>query len=68
MRINFKMWSRAISGLVKMESKEEWDRLDLISKWLIATRSGVTIVTVYSSVIAGLLAWRADSRNRRFLN
>jgi len=58
MRINFKMWSRAISGLVKMESKEEWDRLDLISKWLIATRSGVTIVTVYSSVIAGLLAWR----------
>jgi len=58
MKINFTMWGRALSGLVKMDSKEEWDRLDIISKWLIATRSGVTIVTIYSCVIAGLLAWR----------
>jgi len=58
MRINFKMWGQALSGLVKMDSKDEWDRLDVVSKWLIATRSGVTTVTIYSSVIAGLLAWR----------
>jgi 1,4-dihydroxy-2-naphthoate polyprenyltransferase len=58
MKINFRMWGKALSGLVKMESKEEWDRLDVISKWLIATRSGVTIVTLYACVIAGLLAWR----------
>ncbi|HEY5157293.1 MAG TPA: prenyltransferase, partial [Anaerolineales bacterium] len=59
MRINFKMWGQALSGLVKMDGKEEWDRLDVVSKWLIATRSGVTIVTIYSSAIAGLLAWRS---------
>jgi 1,4-dihydroxy-2-naphthoate octaprenyltransferase len=41
-----------------MEDKKEWDALDVVSKWLIATRSAVTMVTVYSCVIAGLLAWR----------
>lgn len=58
MRINFGMWKTALSQLVKMESKKEWDQLDVISKWLIATRSGVTIVTFYSCMIAGLLAYR----------
>jgi 1,4-dihydroxy-2-naphthoate octaprenyltransferase len=58
MHINFKMWGKALSGLVKMESKVEWDRLDIISKWLIATRSGVTSVTAYVCAMAGLLAWR----------
>ncbi len=58
MKINFKMWGTAFSELVKMDSKEEWDQLDVISKWLIATRSAVTVVTIYSGIIAGLLAWR----------
>jgi 1,4-dihydroxy-2-naphthoate octaprenyltransferase len=58
MKINFAMWKKALSGLVKMDSKEEWDRLDVFSKWFIATRSGVTIVTFYSCAIGGLLAWR----------
>ena len=58
MNINFKMWKTALWTLVKMESKEEWDALDPVSKWLIATRSAVTSVTVYACAIAGLLAWR----------
>ncbi|MFH1523348.1 MAG: prenyltransferase, partial [Chloroflexota bacterium] len=58
MKINFAMWKTALSTLVKMEKKEEWDGLDIVSKWLIATRSAVTIVTLYSCVIGGLLAWR----------
>ena len=58
MKINFKMWGTALSTLVKMESKAEWDKLDGVSKWLIATRSAVTVVTIYSGIIAGLLAWR----------
>jgi 1,4-dihydroxy-2-naphthoate octaprenyltransferase len=58
MTINFSMWKKALSTLVKIDKKEEWDQLDVISKWLIATRSAVTIVTLYSCVIAGLLAWR----------
>jgi len=52
------MWKKAISSLVKMDSVEEWKKLDVISKWLIATRSGVTIVTFYTCAIAGILAWR----------
>jgi 1,4-dihydroxy-2-naphthoate octaprenyltransferase len=52
------MWKTAIWTLVKMDKKDEWDKLDFVSKWLIATRSGVTLVTVYTCVIAGLLALR----------
>jgi len=58
MPINFGMWRKASWELIKMDSKQEWEALDLVSKWLIATRAGVTTVTIYSSIIAGLLAWR----------
>ncbi|MHB8776344.1 MAG: hypothetical protein ACYC6R_01095 [Anaerolineales bacterium] len=58
MHINFAMWRKASWQLVKMDDKKEWDALDLVSKWLIATRSAVTLVTVYSCVIAGILAAR----------
>ena len=58
MNINFGMWRKAIWELVKMDDKKEWDALDVVSKWLIATRSAVTTVTIYSCIIAGLLAWR----------
>ena len=58
MGINFAMWRKAIWQLIKLDDKQQWDALDVISKWLIATRSAVTLVTVYSCVIAGLLAWR----------
>lgn len=47
-----------MSSLQKIERKEDWDALDPVSKWLIATRSAVTSVTLYSCAIAGLLAWR----------
>ena len=58
MKINFGMWRKASWELIKMDDKREWEALDVVSKWLIATRSAVTMVTVYSCVIAGLLAWR----------
>ena len=58
MKINFSMWKKASWTLVKIDDKEEWDQLDVISKWLIATRSAVTTVTIYACIIAGLLAWR----------
>lgn len=58
MKINFAMWRKAMWELIKMDDKKEWDALDIVSKWLIATRSAVTLVTVYSCIIAGLLAWR----------
>jgi len=58
MHINFAMWRKASWQLIKMDDKKEWDALDVVSKWLIATRSAVTTVTIYSCIIAGLLAWR----------
>jgi 1,4-dihydroxy-2-naphthoate octaprenyltransferase len=58
MKINFGMWRKASWELIKMDDKNEWNALDVVSKWLIATRSAVTLVTVYSCVISGLLAWR----------
>ena len=58
MKINFGMWRKASWELIKMEDKKEWEALDVVSKWLIATRSAVTTVTIYSCIIAGLLAWR----------
>lgn len=58
MKINFAMWKRALSTLVKIDDKQEWNQLDVVSKWLIATRSAVTTVTLYSCVIAGFLAFR----------
>jgi 1,4-dihydroxy-2-naphthoate polyprenyltransferase len=58
MKINFGMWKKALSVLVKMDEKAEWNALDIISKWLIATRSAVTTVTIYACTIGGLLAIR----------
>ena len=58
MNINFAMWRKASWQLIKMDDKKEWDALDVVSKWLIATRSAVTMVTVYSCIIAGILAAR----------
>ena len=60
MNINFAMWRKASWELIKMDDKKEWDALDVVSKWLIATRSAVTTVTIYSCIIAGFLAWRYD--------
>ncbi len=63
MKINFGMWKKASWELIKMDDKAEWDALDVFSKWLIATRSAVTTVTIYSSIIAGLLAWKDGTFN-----
>lgn len=53
--MNFKMWLKAIQIIPKI-TKEEWDKLDVISRWLIITRAAVLVMTLTSAVIAGLLA------------
>jgi len=58
MHFSVAMWRKASWQLIKMDDKREWDALDVVTKWLIATRSAVTVVTIYSCAIAGLLAWR----------
>ena len=58
--MNFAMWRKALNVIPEV-SKSEWDRLDVISKWLISTRAAVLIMTFISAALAGLFAWRDDS-------
>ncbi len=50
------MWKKALTVIPNV-TKEEWDKLDVISKWLISTRAAVLLMTFLSAVLAGLLAW-----------
>lgn len=58
MNAPFSMWRKTLSQLIRMDDKKEWDSLDVLSKWFIATRSAVGTVTLYSGLIGGLLAWQ----------
>jgi 1,4-dihydroxy-2-naphthoate octaprenyltransferase len=52
---NVAMWGRALRVMPRIE-KAEWDALDLVSRWLIATRAAVLVMTFTSAAFAGLLA------------
>lgn len=56
--MDVKMWLKALQVIPRI-TREEWDGLDIISRWLIATRAAVLIMTFISAAIAGLLAARA---------
>lgn len=58
--MNFSMWKKALNVIPEV-SKEEWNQLDIISRWLIATRAAVLIMTFISAALAGLFAWRDGS-------
>jgi 1,4-dihydroxy-2-naphthoate octaprenyltransferase len=55
--MNIGMWKKALQ-VIPSVTKAEWDALDLISKWLIATRAAVLIMTFLSAALAGIFAWR----------
>ncbi len=55
--MNVKLWIEALRVIPRL-TKEEWNGLDLISRWLVVTRSAVFIMTFLSSAIGGILAWR----------
>jgi 1,4-dihydroxy-2-naphthoate octaprenyltransferase len=54
--MNFAMWKKALT-IIPNVTKDEWDKLDLISKWLIITRAAVLLMTFLSAVLAGLFAF-----------
>jgi 1,4-dihydroxy-2-naphthoate octaprenyltransferase len=58
--MNFAMWRRALQIIPRI-SKQEWDELDIISRWLIATRAAVMVITVLSAALAGIFAVRAEA-------
>ena len=62
MKINFAMWNKALQGVPRI-TKEEWDDLDLVSRWLIATRAMALVLSFISATIAGLLALQAGEFN-----
>jgi 1,4-dihydroxy-2-naphthoate octaprenyltransferase len=55
--MNVAMWAKALQVIPRI-SKEEWNRLDVISKWLISTRAAVLIMTFISGAVAGILAYQ----------
>lgn len=68
MNSTFAMWRKSLSQLIQMDDKKDWDALDVLSKWFIATRSAVGTVTVYSGLIGGLLAWQYLRANNGAFN
>jgi 1,4-dihydroxy-2-naphthoate polyprenyltransferase len=56
--MNPSMWRKALQ-VIPHVSKEEWQKLDVISKWLISTRAAVLIMTFLSGAFAGIFAFRA---------
>lgn len=60
--MNVGMWVKALRIIPKID-KAEWDRLDIISRWLISTRAAVLIMTFVSATIAGIMAAAAGKFN-----
>jgi 1,4-dihydroxy-2-naphthoate polyprenyltransferase len=60
--MNFAMWGKALRIIPRI-TKDEWDKLDLVSRWLISTRAAVLVMTFLSGAIAGILAFRDGQFN-----
>jgi 1,4-dihydroxy-2-naphthoate octaprenyltransferase len=54
---NVAMWGKALTVMPRI-SKQDWDGLDIVSRWLIATRSAVIVMTFTSAAFAGVLAYK----------
>lgn len=51
-----KFWLKTLR-VIPQVSKEQWASLDIISKWLVASRSAVFIMTAISCSVGGLLSY-----------
>lgn len=60
--MNFAIWVKALQIIPRI-SKDEWNKLDIISKWLIASRAAVILMTFLSAAIAGILAYQDQMFN-----
>jgi 1,4-dihydroxy-2-naphthoate octaprenyltransferase len=58
--MNVSMWIQALRVIPRIDL-DEWGRLDIISRWLIAARGAVLVITFISAGVAGLVAARAGS-------
>ena len=60
--MNLTMWGKALRVIPRI-TRQEWDGLDIVSRWLISTRAAVLIMTFFSAAIAGLFAIRSGEFN-----
>jgi 1,4-dihydroxy-2-naphthoate polyprenyltransferase len=51
------MWKKALM-VIPAVTKDEWNQLDIVSRWLISTRAAVLIMTFLSAALAGIFAVR----------
>ncbi len=58
--MNVTIWRKALQVIPRID-KDEWNELDIISKWLIATRAAVLVMTFLSAALAGIFAYRAGN-------
>jgi 1,4-dihydroxy-2-naphthoate octaprenyltransferase len=58
--MNVAMWLQALRVIPRID-QEAWRRLDIVSRWLIAARGAVLVITFISVGIAGILAARAGA-------
>jgi len=56
------MWLKALRVIPRID-KDEWNALDIISKWLISTRAAVLVMTFLSAALAGIFAARVGQFN-----
>lgn len=50
-------WRDALTGIPRVD-QAAWRQIGSLTRWLIASRAAVLVMTVLSAVVAGLLAWR----------
>ncbi len=55
--MRFSVWWQAMTTMPALTASQ-WQQLDLVARWLIATRASVLLMTISSAAIGGLLAWR----------
>ncbi len=60
--MNVSMWMKALQTIPHV-TKDEWGKLDVVSRFLIASRAGVFIITFISAGLAGLFAFRDGEFN-----
>ena len=51
------MWLLALKTMPQVD-KSRWQTLDIVAKWLIASRASVLVMTFTSCAIGGILAWQ----------
>jgi 1,4-dihydroxy-2-naphthoate polyprenyltransferase len=55
--IDVKMWGLALNRMPKLDLPQ-WQALDPIAKWLVATRASVLFMTLTAAMLGGMMAWR----------